>query len=152
KIVMSSPRGGSLIGFEKAEQQWRRTLTHEFSHAFLARYHGGRFLPRWLEEGLAEMIAEKVHPRPGAIDRARQRARSGRSIAPLFAPDAAPTAADYPVMMSLVVGLHQEDPRRFRQFVRRLKAGEAEADLLQELYGVDHAGLEKAWRAYMRRN
>lgn len=152
KIVMSSPRDGSLIGYDLAEKQWRRTLTHEFSHAFLARYHGGTFLPRWLEEGLAEMIAEKVHRRPGAIDRARQRARSGQSIASLFAPDAAPTAKDYPVMMSLVVGLYQEDPRRFRQFVRRLKAGEGEVELLRELYGVDHAGLEKAWRGYMRRN
>ena len=152
KIVMSSPRDGQLIGYELAEQQWRRTLTHEFSHAFLARYEGGEFLPRWFEEGLAEMIADKVHARPGAIDKARNRALTGTSIAELFDPDYTPTAAEYPVMMSLVIGLYQEDPKRFRQFVKRLKAGEQEVDLLQELYGVDHAGLEEAWRGFMRRN
>ena len=58
----------------------------------------------------------------------------------------------YPVMMTLVQALHRDDPAKFVRYVDRLKAGEHPERTLREMYGVDYAGLEAAWRRHMMRN
>src|SRR5690606_8426968 len=125
--------------------------THEFVHAFVARYRGNGFVPRWLNEGLAELIAEKVHSRPLAVERARRMARSGQSIAEIFNDRHLPGPEMYPVMMTLVQALHEEDPDRFVELLHRIKAGEPPERALRELFGVDYLGLEAAWRRLMTR-
>jgi hypothetical protein len=152
KLVMSKPRATDAIGLDLARRAWARTLTHEFVHAFLARYRGNRFLPRWLNEGLAEMLAETIHPRPGALRTARRVAAEGESIAFIFDDANMPGAEMYPVMMTLTNALYREDPAKFVSMVDRIKAGEETEALLKELYDVDYPGLERAWRAYMLRN
>lgn len=152
KLVMSKPRQTELYGLETARQMWRRNLTHEFSHAFMARYRSNAFVPRWLNEGLAEVISEKVHPRPGALATARRIARGERSIQSVFDDGEISGPEMYPVMMTLVQALAEEDPQRFRQLVDRIKAGENAQKLLRELYNVDYPGLEAAWRRLMTRS
>ena len=138
-----------MIGQIEAELRWRRTLTHELTHAVMAGFKGDAPLPYWLEEGLAEMLAERVWPRPNAIGRAKARGEAGLGL--LLDPDYRLVASDYPVAMSLVMGLHREDPARFGQFIQRLKRGEDQEQLLHELYGVDFAGLDRAWRNWITR-
>ena len=46
-----------------AEWQWGYVLVHEFTHAFIARYHTNVFIPRWLNEGIAEVVANRQFPR-----------------------------------------------------------------------------------------
>jgi len=57
---------------------WRPTLKHELVHAFLHEL-GGRDLPGWLNEGLAQML----EGRPGDLESARTRLRSAGSLFPL---------------------------------------------------------------------
>ena len=95
------------------------------------------------------MIAEKVYPRYGALNTARMAARNGKSIAEIFDERTLPGPDMYPVMMTLVQALHDEDPKRFMHYVDRIKAGEDPEEALEELYEVDYRGLEAAWRRHM---
>lgn len=151
KMIMSKPKQTEQYGLEVARNIWRRNLTHEFSHAFFARYRSNAFVPKWLNEGLAEVIAEKVYPRFGALNTARMAARSDRSISEIFDDRSLPGPDMYPVMMTLVQALHAEDPKRFMEYVDRIKAGDDPQEALEELYEVDYRGLEAAWRRYMMR-
>ena len=146
KLVMSKPRSTALMGLPAARRQWARTLTHEFVHAFLARYRGGRHLPRWLDEGLAEMLAESVMPAPGYADLVRQVARSGQSITSVFDDRVMPPAEMYPVMLSMTSALYRENPASFVAMVDRIKAGADAEEALREHFGVGYGGLEQAWR------
>ena len=65
KMAMSKPRSTADVGLPAARQLWARTLTHEFTHAFFARYRSNAFVPRWLNEGLAEVVAEQRLPAAG---------------------------------------------------------------------------------------
>src|SRR4051794_34152953 len=47
-----------------AERRWAYTLTHEFTHAFVDRYRNSHSIPRWLNEGIAEVIAQSQFPQP----------------------------------------------------------------------------------------
>ena len=151
KLVMSKPSRTDDVGLEVARKMWSRTLTHEFAHAFIARYRSNAFIPRWLNEGLAEVVAEQIYPRPRAMETALQRAREGPSIAPLFDDAQMPPADLYPVAMTLVQALHREDPRRFGLLIDHIKNGEDAEQALMAIYGVNYAGLEQAWREMMLR-
>jgi hypothetical protein len=149
KMVMSKPKQTEQYGLEVARNIWRRNLTHEFSHAFFARYRSNAFVPRWLNEGLAELIAEKVYPRFGAMNTARMAARNGKSISDIFDDRGLPGADMYPIMMTIVQALHDEDPKRFMEYIDRIKAGDDAEETLKEMYQVDYRGLEAAWRRLM---
>ena len=149
KIILPTPTAGVTMDFETAKQRWRRTLTHEMTHAVSASFLGDRPLPRWLEEGLAEMLAERVWPRTGALERAKSRSQTG--LGRLLEDDYMPTADDYPVVMTLVKGIHREDPARFATFLKRLKSGDDAEALMVELYGADFDEVDRAWRDWMRR-
>lgn len=153
KIVLSTPsslaEGGGDV--QAAGRKWKRNLAHELAHAFLAHYRGNGFLPRWLNEGLAEMIAEKVYPRPGALATARRIAHSRQSIAAIFDEHAPLGAETYPVMMTIVEALHKEDPAQFAGYIDRIKRGAHAEAVLIDMYGVDYDGLEAAWRQMMKR-
>src|SRR5581483_8972832 len=57
-MAMWKPRARSRNADEQnPEIEWATTLTHEFTHAFVDRYRSSRRIPRWLNEGLAELIA-----------------------------------------------------------------------------------------------
>lgn len=152
KLIMSTPQQAQEMGLTMARKVWARTLTHEFAHAFVARYRSNAMIPRWLNEGLAEMISEQVHPRPEAIEEVRRIARRNISVSALFDDDHLPPAEMYPVMMSLVQALYRENPQAFVTLIDRIKAGEEAESVLQELYGVDYRGLERAWRQHMMFN
>ena len=68
--------GNQISGLQgrSAAEQWAYTLTHEFTHAFVDRYISNRRIPRWLNEGLAEVIAQTQFPQPSR----RVVARDGR--------------------------------------------------------------------------
>ncbi len=149
KLIMSKPRQTDRYGLEVARQIWRRNLTHEFSHAFFARYRSNAFVPRWLNEGVAEVIAEKVYPRFGAHNQARMMARDGKSISSIFDDRSLPGPELYPVMLTLIEAMQTEDPKKFRDYIDRVKAGENAEAALKEMYGVDYRGLEVAWRRHM---
>src|SRR5207253_5216061 len=85
-----------------AEKQWAYTLTHEFTHAFVARYRSNRAIPTWLNEGIAEVIASSQFPRPEVRRRVKDYALSNEPIDSIFEEDGFKGGGAYPVMRTLV--------------------------------------------------
>ena len=139
--------GGNI---KMAELMWQHTLTHEFTHAFVARYRSNRHMPRWLNEGIAEVVANGEFPFPNSFAFAKRMANSGVPITTIFDDKKMPGGEMYPVMMTLVQALAKEDPKKFLKYFNALKDGGDPEKTLQEMYNVDYAGLEDAWRKYMK--
>jgi hypothetical protein len=133
-----------------AERRWAHTLTHEFTHAFVARYRTNRHVPRWLNEGMAEVIAYGEFPDARAFAFAKHYAGTGRSVKNIFDDSQMPGGEMYPVMMTLVQALARENPRKFLKYFNAIKDGGHPEETLKEMYQVDYAGLEVAWRKYMK--
>jgi hypothetical protein len=135
----------------KAEQQWAYVLTHEFVHAFVARYRTNANVPRWLNEGIAELIAQSRFKRPGVRTWARRMAGSNADLMRLFDDEFMPGGEHYPVMMTLVEMLVQEDRQKFIAFFNACKDNEEPEEALKRLFGVDYDGLLRSWRRYASR-
>jgi hypothetical protein len=138
--------GGNV---REAEKRWAYTLTHEFTHAFVARYRSNGFVPRWLNEGLAEVVASRQFPRPLVYPTVREEARKRKSIQPLFEQKSLLQADDYPVVQTVVEAMLAGDSRAFLRFFNDIKDGMKPDEALQKEYKVDNKGLEAAWRKYL---
>lgn len=135
-----------------AQVKWARTLTHEFTHAFLHRYRGDRLIPRWLNEGVAEVIANGQFPLPpNSTHRAvaRQIANERRDLSFLFDDENVPDGQYYPVMETMAQMLIGRDRRRFVAMVDAIKDGADPADALKSSYGLDYNRLVIEWRRYV---
>jgi len=126
--------------------QWAYTLTHEFTHAFVARYRTNRSIPTWLNEGVAEVIASRQFPRPKAVEYAKEFAAKNESIAEIFEEDGFKGAGAYPVMRTVVETMIRHDRAAFLKFFDSIKDGAKPEVALKKYYGCDYEGLEKAWR------
>ena len=121
------PAGGSLLGYyaghgdgtghmamwkpkvqvqgaqgRTAEEQWAYVLTHEFTHAFVERYKTNRHIPRWLNEGVAEVIAQGEFPQPNRKVLAREMALNNLPVDLIFDDEQMPGGQYYPVMQTMV--------------------------------------------------
>ncbi|MFQ5413635.1 MAG: hypothetical protein ACE5E6_04165 [Phycisphaerae bacterium] len=129
------------------------TLVHEGSHAFIHRVHGGRLIPHWVNEGLAELVAERVlgdrcPTGENAALLARQYARYGWSIGDLLVNPGPIAVHQYALAHSLVAYLESLGRDRFSGFVAGLKEGSTIAGALADNYdGLTPAALEAGWRA-----
>jgi len=142
-MAMSKPGFGA--GHEK-EIEWAYVLTHEFTHAFVARYRSTRRLPTWINEGIAEVIASSQFPRDVRYA-AVAVARSHQSLAPLFNDRAGmQSAAMYPVMRTVTALLISTDRKKFLSMFDELKAGAPGAKALMDNYGLTFDQLEQGWR------
>jgi hypothetical protein len=142
---------GNGMTLDRAERDWAYTLTHEFTHAFVARYRTNRKIPRWMNEGLAEIVAQGQFPSPDRRMRDRQMAVRNNSIAELFDDEHVPGGEWYPVMQGLVETLIARDRAGFIKLFNAIKDGDDPADAMKRIYGWDYGALEKAWREYAMR-
>jgi hypothetical protein len=133
------------------EEQWAYTLTHEFTHAFVDRYKSSRRIPRWLNEGLAEVIAQTQFPQQGRHELAREMALNRNPVDQLFSDEYMPTGEYYPVMQTMVEMLIKQDRKGFIRFFDAIKDGEKPEAALKDVYGMDYRGLVKGWRNYIVR-
>jgi hypothetical protein len=131
--------------------QWAYTLTHEFTHAFVARYRSNRAIPTWLNEGIAEVIASRQFPRPMAVIRAKEFAGNNEPIDEIFAEDGFKGGGAYPVMRTLVETMIRRDRGTFLSFFNAIKDGTDAEKALRQFYGWDYKSLEMAWRQDLRR-
>lgn len=132
----------------KAMRDWGYVLAHEFTHAFVARYRTNARIPTWLNEGLAEIVASSVFPRPKAREQARLMAADHPSIASIFQAQH-PDAPWYPVMQTLVQTLIARDRPAFLKMFDQIKAGASVEQALKNCYGWSESDLERAWRRYI---
>jgi hypothetical protein len=140
--------GGDI---HKAEIDWAYVLTHEFTHAFVARYRSNERVPRWLNEGVAEVIANQKFPRMGVRPFARMMASkaSDSVLMNLFDDERMPGGEMYPVMMTIVETLINRDKRAFLAYFDDLKAGTDPEEALKKYYHLDNASLIGAWKQYV---
>ena len=133
-----------------AERQWAYVLTHEFTHAFVARYRTNAFIPRWLNEGVAEVVAYQKFPRPYIYNLVRERAKQKNSIQDFFVDKGSLLAADYHVAQTVVETMIVENPRTFLSYFNDIKDGMKPEDALKKNYKTDLSGLETAWRRHIK--
>lgn len=133
-----------------AERQWAYVLTHEFTHAFVARYRTNAFIPRWLNEGVAEVVAYQKFPRSYIYPLVRERAKQKGSIQDFFIDKGSLLAADYHVAQTVVETMIVGNPKTFLSYFNDIKDGMKPEDALRKNYKTDLPGLEAAWRKYIK--
>lgn len=150
-MVMWKPDIAASNGnIRAAEKQWAYVLTHEFTHAFVARYRTNVFIPRWLNEGVAEVVAYQKFPRPYIYPLVRERAKQKPSIQDFFIDKGSLLAADYHVAQTVVETMIVGNPKTFLSYFNDIKDGMKPEEALQKNYKTDLPGLETAWRKYIK--
>lgn len=134
------------------------TLVHEGSHAFMHRLYSTRLIPHWINEGYAELIAERVlgercETAEKAALLARQYVRYDWPLGGMLESVAPLDVHEYPLAHSLVAHLEGLGRPRFAGFVRGLKDGRTTAEALAANYdGMTFEQLEQSWRSAIRSN
>ena len=132
-----------------AEKRWAYVLTHEFTHAFVARYRTNAFIPRWLNEGVAEVVASRQFPRPDIYPFVRDRASKRKSIQNIFVDQGARwSAEDYPVVQTIVETMIAGNPKAFLPYFNDIKDGMNPTKRWRRIPD-NPEGLEAAWRKYI---
>ncbi len=133
------------------------TLVHEGTHAFLHRLYTSRLIPHWINEGYADLMAERVlkdrcHTGETAELLSRQFARYDWPIAELLRSAGPIEVHQYPLAHSVVAHLEAWGRERFAGFLKDLKAGKATESALAANYdGLTLAELESRWLSAVRR-
>jgi len=134
------------------------TLVHEGSHAFMHRLYSTRLIPHWVNEGYADLTAERVlgehcDTAEKAALLARQFVRYDWPLGGMLESVAPIEVHEYPLAHSLVSHLEGLGRPRFAGFVRSLKDGRTTAEALAANYdGMTLAQLEQGWRSAIRSN
>ena len=133
------------------------TMVHEASHAFMHNYGPPTKLPPWLNEGLADYIAERVlgdrcPTGENAVALARQYVSQKKSIREVFASKTSPPGHLYPICQSLVQYLIQRDGDAFVAMINDLKTGmDAEKALKKHYTGMNLNVLDHSWRTWVKK-
>lgn len=149
-MVMWKPETRNGKTLAEAEKLWAYVLTHEFTHAFVARYRTNAQIPRWMNEGIAEVIAGSQFPKPENRRWARFMAQKDADVSFLFNDKQMPAGEYYPVMMTMVEVLVVDDRKAFLKTFNDIKDGVDPKDALKINFKLDYDGLVKAWRRYAK--
>jgi hypothetical protein len=142
---------------DAAYDRFAATLIHEGTHAFVHRTYSTRLIPHWVNEGLAELISERVlGDRSFAGEKAdllaRQYVRYDWPIVGFLQNVGPIEVHDYPLAASVVEYLERKSPDSFARFIRGLKEGRCLNEALALNYnGMDVIRLDAAWRDALRR-
>jgi hypothetical protein len=132
------------------------TLVHEGTHAFLHRLHSTRLIPHWVNEGYAELMAERVlGDRCPAGENAALLAQSfvqhDWPIKDLLAETGPIEVHQYALAHSIVSFLENQGAKRLSSFIEQLKRGKTVPHALAAAYdGLTLSVLEKRWRETIR--
>lgn len=150
--MVLSRQGRSAADFDRVAC----TLVHEGTHAFVHRLFSSRLIPHWVNEGYADLMAERVLADrcpngENAALLARQFVRHDWPIADLMESVGPIDVHQYPLAHSVIAYLEGRAPRRFAGLVEDLKAGQTFAAALAARYdGLTLRGLETQWREAVR--
>jgi hypothetical protein len=134
------------------------TLIHEGTHAFVHRLYTTRLIPHWVNEGLAELTADRVlgDRCPAAAKAtllARAYVRYDWPIADMLN-YAGPIDVDhYPLAHSVIAYLDGRGRNQLAAFIKNLKTGRSLAEALSGAYnGLTIEKLEADWRNWVKTN
>jgi tetratricopeptide (TPR) repeat protein len=124
-------------------RELERLVVHEYAHAAIHELSRGR-APRWLHEGLAQVLE-------GAVSDPMLRIPGGLTLAGVEAlasePDPLRARAGYDVALWIVGDLIDRGGiESLRELLARLGAGETVAQAMPRIYGLRLAELESQWR------
>jgi hypothetical protein len=143
-------QGDSKLDFER----FAMTLVHEGTHAFLHRLYSPALIPHWVNEGYADLMAERVLGEQSTTGEtaallARQYVKYDWPIGRILTNSGAIAVEEYAVAHSVVAYLDGRSGG-LAPFIRALKAGKSPPDALAESFaGLTIEQLEKDWRAHI---
>ena len=143
-------QGGSPTG----RDAFASTLVHEGVHAFIHAYRGQGRIPTWLNEGLANVVAEQVlgdrcPNAETAVAAGEAFVRANLPLSDILIRDGMLDARLYPLAHSVVACLMAKDHAGFSEFINDIKSGVSMEDALNRRYGLSVPMLEKHWRAWV---
>lgn len=136
KVIMSCYRGDNPTFFGVV-------LVHETSHGFVHRVKSSARVPSWVNEGIADWIAQAVVTSDKEVQRRQQegitRIRQTGSVGTNFlADDASIEAWQYGLATNMVTFLLKLDGKQYREFIDGIKEGIPPEDSLQKSYGMNY--------------
>lgn len=133
KVVVTCYRGADPIFF-------RSLLVHETTHAFLHLYRSNVFVPSWLNEGLAEWVANLVVPESQVVPRRQHDAftkvQTTRSMGGMFNAQGNIEPWQYGLASGLADFLMQSNLPAYGGLITQIKEGATWQEALHELYGL----------------
>ncbi len=140
QVVISAWKGDLTAHFAGA-------LVHETSHGFVARYRSDIKASSWLNEGMADWIANRIVKSDNLQARQAQSAKlfqQQRSLDGFFQ-QAQISGEQYGAASSMVGILLEIDPNKFRRFFVGIKEGLSEEDSLQQVFQMTHRDLARLY-------
>ena len=136
KVIMSCYRGEDPAFFGVV-------LVHETSHGFVHRVKSSARVPTWVNEGIADWVAQAVVTSDTEVQRRQQegiaRIRQSGSIGTNFlADDARIEAWQYGLATNMVTFLLKLDGRKYKLFIDNIKEGIPPEESLQQAYGMNY--------------
>ncbi|HEY1067953.1 MAG TPA: hypothetical protein VGE52_17650 [Pirellulales bacterium] len=137
KVVVACYHGDEAGSFD-------HMLVHETSHGFVHRYQTAVRLPSWVNEGMADFVADRVVPevagrkQKGAIERLKQTKSVG---AEFFSRSAHIEPWQYGVAVDLNGFLVKRNKERYVDFIHAMKEGLDWVEALQITFSLTPATL-----------
>jgi hypothetical protein len=132
EVVMVCYRGNDVGHFSEM-------LVHETSHGFIHRYRTLARLPSWVNEGMAEWIAQSLIGYPGGVKLMREQAlramQQTHSLQGMFQADHI-NPIQYGMAAHLTDFLIIKDKRKYAQWINGMKEGRTWEESLKEAYGL----------------
>ena len=130
------------------EDNFAHKLVHETSHGFVWRYLSSVPLPSWLNEGMADWIAEYIVKTPGLLTKRQQRAalaaQQSGTLGGMFQMER--LSREYFGAGSAVVDiLLKLDSEKFRQFFDGIKSGLEAEEALNQAFGMTFEQLARLY-------
>lgn len=144
-------QGDSQIDFAR----FATTLVHEGTHAFLHRLYSSTLIPHWVNEGFADLMAERVLKEQSVTGEnaallAKQYVKYDWPIGGLLASTGPIAVNEYALAHSVIAYLDSQGEQRLTGFIRSLKRGKSTAEALAESFeGLTMTQLENDWRTYI---
>jgi hypothetical protein len=137
-----------VMNGEGNKKRFFEVFTHESTHAFVGRYITNRAIPRWTNEGLADLVAGTLVRGAQASgrygDAEKEAFKTGKDVEHVFQ-DMGLDAFDYGIAQSFVRYLIARDRLGFIKFVTLIKQGEGEDDALKAAFDLTREEMLHAW-------
>ena len=141
-ICHSSSDGRVVISCWKGDHEafFANVLVHETAHGFIHRWKSTVHIPSWVNEGIADWVANAV-VKDGEVPRRQkssvERVRQTGSLGGTFFDESRNIESwQYGVASTLVEMLLRKDAARYRTLLTAIKEGHSSTDALQQAYGL----------------
>jgi hypothetical protein len=142
KVIVTCYRGRDPVFFGSL-------LVHETTHGFLHLYRSTVHIPSWINEGLAEWVANVVVPESTAVPRRQRgaiaRVQASKTMEGIFEIKNNIESWQYGLASGMAQFLIQTNPQAYGGLFTLIKEGATWQEALQELYGVTPAELATAY-------